>query len=425
MKDKNGGRNAGSGTKKGKILEFESKADSEKRVGLERDAAGVADEEQAWENGDDEKESAWVNILTFLGLAVLAAIICAMLWYFTHQDKTEGGNQDKTADMSAEVESGDGDQDSGNDVLLGQDPASGQNPEAGDTSGAGQNPGAGGASEGGQNLGVGDASEGGQNSGGGGASEGGQNSGVGDASEGGQNPGVGGASEGGQNPGAGGASEAGQDTGTEGISPSGQGSGAASDGQGSGLGDSQTGQEMPGGASQEPSGAVTMQFAERKESVTPKEEVNLRSVPSTADDDTIVVQCRNGEVLTRIGINQDTGWSQLAYGDRILYAVSQYLTTDLDHEPPAQTSNPNRVSTSGGRVIVFSDCDDWISPKEYVNLRTEPSTDGENETISCRLEYGEKAHRTGYSEDSGWSRVEYDGKVLYVVTSLIYEVEAE
>lgn len=32
--------------------------------------------------------------------------------------------------------------------------------------------------------------------------------------------------------------------------------------------------------------------------------------------------------------------------------------------------------------------------------------------------------RTGYSEDSGWSRVEYGGLVLYVVSSMIYNVEA-
>ena len=90
-----------------------------------------------------------------------------------------------------------------------------------------------------------------------------------------------------------------------------------------------------------------------------------------------------------------------------------------------QAANPNRVSTAGGRVIIFSDCDDWISPKEYVNLRLEPSTDGGNDTVNCQLNYGEKAHRTGYSTDSGWSRVEYDGKVLYVVTSLMYVVEPD
>ena len=60
-----------------------------------------------------------------------------------------------------------------------------------------------------------------------------------------------------------------------------------------------------------------------------------------------------------------------------------------------------------------------------MNLRLEPSTDGGDGTVHCQLNYGEKAHRTGYSVDSGWSRVEYDGKVLYVVTSLMYAVDPD
>ena len=58
-----------------------------------------------------------------------------------------------------------------------------------------------------------------------------------------------------------------------------------------------------------------------------------------------------------------------------------------------------------------------------MNLRLEPSTSEGNATIHCRLNYGETVHRTGISEDSGWSRVEKDGVVCYVVTSLIYVPE--
>ena len=85
----------------------------------------------------------------------------------------------------------------------------------------------------------------------------------------------------------------------------------------------------------------------------------------------------------------------------------------------------NRFVTQDGRTVIFTDCDDIISPKEYVNLRTEPSTSQGNDTVSCRLNYGENAHRTGFSADAGWSRVEYDGKVLYVVTSYVFVVEEE
>ncbi len=96
---------------------------------------------------------------------------------------------------------------------------------------------------------------------------------------------------------------------------------------------------------------------------------------------------------------------------------------ESDSASQTASNDANRVSTMVGRVIVFTDCDDTVSPKEYVNLRSEPSTSEGNATVNCRLNYGETVHRTGISEDSGWSRVEKDGVVCYVVSSLVYVVE--
>ena len=170
-------------------------------------------------------------------------------------------------------------------------------------------------------------------------------------------------------------------------------------------------------------GDVSMSFEAIQQSVTPKDVVNLRSVPSTADADTVVAQAQNGEVLSQIGVNTNTGWSKIDYNGQTLYAVTQYLTTDLSYKTPVTPADPNRVSTISGRIIIFNDCDDQITPKEYVNLRTEPSTTEGDTTVSCQVTSGESVHRTGVSPDSGWSRVEYNGQVLYVVTSLMYVVE--
>lgn len=169
---------------------------------------------------------------------------------------------------------------------------------------------------------------------------------------------------------------------------------------------------------------AAMVFMDCQDTVTPKEVINLRSEPgTTGETDNIVYQAVNGELLTRTGMNSDTGWSRVEYNGRTLYAVSAYLTSDLSYQPPAAEADMNRVSTKDGRIIIFTDCDDNISPKIYVNLRLEPSTSEGNDTVHCGLEYGEIVHRTGVSEDSGWSRVEYDGHVLYVVTSYMYVVE--
>ena len=170
-------------------------------------------------------------------------------------------------------------------------------------------------------------------------------------------------------------------------------------------------------------GDVSMSFDAIQQSVTPKDVVNLRSVPSTADADTVVAQAQNGEVLSQIGVNRNTGWSKIDYNGQTLYAVTQYLTTDLSYKTPVTPADPNRVSTISGRIIIFTDCDDQITPKEYVNLRTEPSTTEGDATVSCQVTSGESVHRTGVSPDSGWSRVEYNGQVLYVVTSLMQVVQ--
>lgn len=172
-------------------------------------------------------------------------------------------------------------------------------------------------------------------------------------------------------------------------------------------------------------GDITMTFRAVSESVTAKDVTNLRSAPSTADTENVVSQLANGASLERTGINDDTGWSRLNYQGQAVYAVSQYLTTDLNYKTPVVQGNPNRVSTKDGRVIIFVNLDDMVTPKEYVNLRVEPSTTEGDSTVRCQVQNGENLHRTGYSADSGWSRVEYNGEVLYVVSSLVNNVAAE
>lgn len=176
---------------------------------------------------------------------------------------------------------------------------------------------------------------------------------------------------------------------------------------------------------QEPvSGNESMEFVEISDKVTAKDVTNLRSVPSTLEEGNIVLQLMNGEVISRTGINEAYGWSRLDYNGQTVYAVSNYLTTDLNYKPPVTPSNPNRVSTKDGRVIIFTDYSDNVTPKEYVNLRTEPSTSEGESTVRCQIKNGDVVHRTGYSPDSGWSRVEYNGEILYVVSSMIYTTDA-
>lgn len=68
-------------------------------------------------------------------------------------------------------------------------------------------------------------------------------------------------------------------------------------------------------------------FVERSEQVTAKIEVNLRKLPSVTNPDAVVAATlRNGEYVTRTGINEDYGWSRVEYNGETLYCISSYLT---------------------------------------------------------------------------------------------------
>lgn len=166
-----------------------------------------------------------------------------------------------------------------------------------------------------------------------------------------------------------------------------------------------------------------MTFIDTDETVTAKEITNLRSEPSTANADTVVMQLMNGQTARRTGINEETGWSRVEVDGQVLYAATSLLTTDLNAKPPQENPSQNTVVTAGGRTVVFTPCDDTIMPKIEVNLRSEPATDGGDSTVRYLVKNGETLHRTGYDIDRGWSRVEYNGEVLYVVTNYTYIVE--
>lgn len=330
---------------------------------------------------EDKDVKPVTKLLVFLGLIAAAAVICAVLWNVTHSDKKDGGQDNSPVKGNVEES-------------VPEEDAAGRKPDTQTASG-----GIGGAAP--EEDGKPDSETA--------LGESGESAGSQDDT---QNPVMVPEESSGADP------EAGS------VGSSGSESGA-----GSGPGEA-SGQKpeasVPDGTDNDGSGQKTnenaMVFTECEDTVTPKELINLRSTPSTTADN-VVTQAANGELLHRNGINNDTGWSRVEFNGQVLYAVSSYLTTDLTAQPPAASPDASSVSTKDGRTIVFVDCDDNISPKMYVNLRLEPSTSEGNDTVHCRLEYGQVVHRTGVSEDSGWSRVEYDGIVLYVVTSYMYVVE--
>lgn len=68
-------------------------------------------------------------------------------------------------------------------------------------------------------------------------------------------------------------------------------------------------------------------FTEINDSVTAKELVNLRSIPSVTNENSVVVaSISNGEYVQRTGINEAVGWSRVLYNGQTLYCITSYLT---------------------------------------------------------------------------------------------------
>ena len=176
-------------------------------------------------------------------------------------------------------------------------------------------------------------------------------------------------------------------------------------------------------ATEPKSGNSDMEFDDISDSVTAKYIANVHSIPNVQNVDTITGQLQNGEILIRTGINETTGWSRVEYQGQSAYVVTEFVTDDTEYRGYPDETTVSEVTTSDGQIILFTQMDDELESTDLINLRTEPSTVLGRESVSMRLERGTVVHRTGISPDSGWSRVEIDGEVLYVVTGFMKRAE--
>lgn len=179
---------------------------------------------------------------------------------------------------------------------------------------------------------------------------------------------------------------------------------------------------------------VGMNFTEVDETVTAKDATNLRNLPTT-EGSTIVHQLKNGETAQRTGIGSN-GWDRVIYNGQRLYAVHSFLTTDLSAKGQSESaqadggdSSQQGVSGTGENVadaqtsqaggLTFRAVNEAVTARDKVNLRNQPST--ETGKIVGTLSYGEAVVRTGISgsSDTGWSRLEVNGQVVYASSRLL------
>lgn len=147
-------------------------------------------------------------------------------------------------------------------------------------------------------------------------------------------------------------------------------------------------------------------FEPENDSVTAKEKVNLRALPTT--DSEVVYTLKAGEFLERTAVS-NKGWSRLIYNGQTVYAVTSYLTDKVITSEP-ETSQPE----SDG----FTAVDEQVTAKVETNLRSAPSTS--NSQVIYTLKNGEYVRRIGI-HSNGWSKLEYNGQIVYAISSYLTE----
>lgn len=165
-----------------------------------------------------------------------------------------------------------------------------------------------------------------------------------------------------------------------------------------------------------PNVEAMMDFEEVQESVTAKEETNLRSIPSQDTDSVVVAKLKNGEVIQRIAVSS-SGWSKLMYQGEVCYAVSSYLTTDLKYGYDTDIviraeANADDIQTQ------FQEVNQQVTAKDAVNLRSLPSVEHEDVEVIAQLKNGDVATCIGIS-DNGWSKLNYRGTICYAISSYL------
>ena len=68
--------------------------------------------------------------------------------------------------------------------------------------------------------------------------------------------------------------------------------------------------------------------------------------------------------------------------------------------------------------MTFIEVNDTVTAKDVSNLRSTPSTSEEGNVVG-QLKNGETLTRTGRNDDTGWSRLNYNGQTVYAVSAYL------
>lgn len=103
--------------------------------------------------------------------------------------------------------------------------------------------------------------------------------------------------------------------------------------------------------------------------------------------------------------------------------VVEVVKTPEPTETPEPTPSPTPEPESNDKGMNFVEVADYVTAKSRTNLRNEPSTDQGEASVVVKLDNGDAIPRVGICEETGWSKMLYNGQYVYAVTSYLVEVD--
>ena len=142
--------------------------------------------------------------------------------------------------------------------------------------------------------------------------------------------------------------------------------------------------------------------------VTMDDSLNLRTEDSTSGGkSTIICAIPEGAVVVAIDFNKDYSWAYVTYGKYEGWVDADYLKPT--NEKPSIPEEPEETEEEQKNEEGFVPTGPYkVTMSDGLNLRTEPSVSGGDDTVILEIPYGATVEVLEFNSDFSWAYVEYE-----------------
>ncbi len=168
----------------------------------------------------------------------------------------------------------------------------------------------------------------------------------------------------------------------------------------------------------EPTQEPSYTYTEKKLTMYANYSLNIRNMPST--DGEKIGSLSKGQEIKVIGVCNETGWYRISYGNKEAYVSNKYVTSKKPAEPtPTPTAKPTATptptpkptQTPAGNSYTYTNKNATMYTTASIFVRSLPDKTG---YILGGFNKDKEVKVTGVCKETGWYRIDYNGKVGYV-----------